>query len=516
MTLNTFTVEKGVFLALFSKRSNDSGGNSGFKRDPRKAGRFFEHAQTVADAHNYDYAIDLYINGLRHDPGNMEKHEALRDVALRRKVSGGKPAGFAEKLTDKIKVSGRSPIDNMLQAEKFWSLDPLNVGHMRDVMKHAVEADNREDELNLGEVAYWVGVMCLDLNAQAKNDKNINLDLRDLFAQIEAFDKAVEACKRALSKDPNNGRLLAELKDLEAENTMKAGGYSDGDKVGEGGFRKYIRDKAKQKALAEEDTINQTGSALDNTIARRRAEYEEDPSDIERLQKLVEVLIQKETDESENQAIELLEQARDTTGQYRFKMRIGDIRMKQMNRNIRQLKKQLAGKTGDRAMVQQYQEAAKHMLAFELQEYEERVKNYPTDMSLRFELGKRLYQSKKLDDAIGAFQQAKADPKYRSASHMYLGSCYLNKSWFDEAVDTLKQGLESHKFKDDKLAMDLQYLLMDALEQIARKNNDLEKAQEAREVASDILQTDINYRDIRERMDKLRNLVDELSRKQDS
>ncbi|MEM6853880.1 MAG: hypothetical protein AAF593_05675, partial [Planctomycetota bacterium] len=65
-----------------------------FPRDPRKARKFFDHAETVAEAKNYDYAIEMYINGLRHDPDNMTRHEELLDVAKRRKVGGGKKAGL--------------------------------------------------------------------------------------------------------------------------------------------------------------------------------------------------------------------------------------------------------------------------------------------------------------------------------------------------------------------------------------------------------------------------------------
>jgi len=80
------------------------GGDNGFKRDPRKARRFFEHGETTANARNYDYSINMYISGLRHDPDNMTQHEALYDVAKRRKVGGGKPAGMGEKF----KKLGRS------------------------------------------------------------------------------------------------------------------------------------------------------------------------------------------------------------------------------------------------------------------------------------------------------------------------------------------------------------------------------------------------------------------------
>lgn len=482
------------------------GGADTFHRDPRKARRFFEHAQTVADARNYDYAIECYVNGLRHDPDNINKHEALREVSLKRKVGGGKPPGMGERF----KSGGPTSIDRMLHAERLWSMDPVNVKFMRDVMKHAVDADQQNDDLNLAEVAYWVGTLLIDANAQGKNDKGLFVEAKDLFVEIGAYDKAVEACRRALAQDPNNADLIHDLKNLEAENTMQKGGYS-GAKVQEGGFRNFVRDADKQRALEQEDMISKTGSAAEDIIARRRAEFDEDPQDMDRRIKLVDALLARETPETEKEAIELLRQAWEETGQYRYKVRIGDIQMKQYNRVLRQLKARVQEHPDDEEAKQKYRDGQRKQLEFELKEFTDRVKNYPTDMGLRFELGKRLYQAGKLDEAIGAFQQAKADPKQRAAAHMFLGSCYLQKTWYDEAIETLTEGIENYPTDDDRLALDMRYLLMDALEKSAEKNKNVDQAREANKVASKILQTNINYRDIRQRIDKIKALVDTLS-----
>ena len=61
---------------------DSSQASAGPVRDERKARRFFEHAQAMAETRNYDYAIELYIRGLAHDPDAMDKHQALHEVAL--------------------------------------------------------------------------------------------------------------------------------------------------------------------------------------------------------------------------------------------------------------------------------------------------------------------------------------------------------------------------------------------------------------------------------------------------
>ncbi len=506
MALSFFDKFKG---GSKDKSSSDGkgggGGDGGFKRDPRKARRFFEYAEDTANASNYDYSIDCAINGLRHDPDNLAQHEALHNVAKRRKVSGGKPAGLA----DKMKKLGPSEIDKMLHIEKLWAMNPLDEGLAGDMFKAAVEAYEVEDEdLHLGEIAFWVGDIWLPMIGQQKKPSQKKYLLaKDLFVKLDRYDKAVEACRKAAAMNPNDSRLLSELKDLQAEQMMSEKKFGSG---GEGDFRQNLKDGDEQAALQQEDKISKTGSDAEDIIARRRAEYEEDPQDTARMQKLVDALVQRETAESEKEAIELLKKSWEDTGQYRQRVRMGDIQMKQFNRVLRQIKARIEKNPDDQDMTKKYEAGRVKQLAFELQEFTDRCKNYPTDMGLRYELGRRLFDAKRIDDAIGAFQQAKADPKRRAMSHQFLGRCYLQKEWLDEAVDTLNQGIEAHKVPDDRMALELNYLKMLAHIKLATKNNDVEQAQQAQQIASKILQTDINYRDIRDRMEEIKKLTDDL------
>lgn len=482
-----------------------SDASSSVERDPRKAERFFEHAQTVAEARNYDYSIECYINGLKHSPDRMASHEALHEVGKRRKVTGGKPAGMIESM----KSGGSHPIDRMLHAERLWAMDPMNIKLMRDVMKHAAEAEAQEAELHLGEVAFWVGTLILDQAPQQKKpDKGLYKQVAELFASVGRFDKAVDAMKLAVAADPTDADLRNRLKELEAENTMQKGGYGTGVKIEEGGFRKMVQNADAQKVLEQAQSGHGGGDTIRSVIDHRRGELEEDPEDTDKLQKLVEALNRSDEPKHEQEAIDLLTQAWERTGTYRFKVAAGDIRMRSLVRQVRAAR--AAAESGDKEAKAKYEAVQRERQTFELAEYQERAKHYPTDLALKFELGKRLYAIKQFDEAIGALQQAKQDPKSRVAANMFLGSAYMQQGWLDEAVSTLRVGLEAHPNADDKLGLELRYLLMDALAQQAKKNNDADAAKEAVSLASNILQTDISFRDIRHRLDALRTLASEL------
>ncbi len=506
-------------VALFGgkKKSDDAAEGGGAseaavaaapRRDVRKARPWFERAKSMSDAQNYDYAIECYVSGLKFEPDALAQHESLHEVARKRKVSGGKPPGWGKKSP----VRGRSHIEKMLESEWQFAMDPTHAAAALKVMEEAMAATRDKDEqIDLTEVAYWVGGLAIEANRAAKRpSKYTYLKIRDLYAELGAFDKAAEACGLAVQMDPNNGQLLREYTNLQAETTMMKGGYGGE----EGGFRGAIKDADKQQRLEQESQIVKTDEVKDQIIARLRAEYEDNPEDTQRLDKLVRALRDKEEKPAEDEAIKLLETAVEQTGQYRYKMQIGDIRMKQFTRALREAKRQAEANPDDPSPVEQVKRIATAQLKYELGEFTERVKNYPTDMGLRFQLGRRQLALQQFDDAIGSLQQAKSDPKHRSAASIYLGQAFAKKGWLDEATATYRAAIEDFAGSgDDRVLLELRYQLMDALEQKARREENREIADEASKIASQIAQVNINFKDIRARVDALKQLNNELKPK---
>lgn len=467
----------------------------GFNRSLRNANKFFEYGDTAADTKNFDYAIECYIGGLRHNPDNLEHHQQLHDIAKRRSVNGGKAV--------KHKPVGPSLVDKMLRAEKNWACDWNNVDHMVVVTEAAVEANQREgEEANLGDIAYWVGKLAIDYNANPHGKPNRRAYLRivDAMEKIEAYDVALEAARRALMlKDDEN--LRDRIKDLTAQNYTKSSSQGEGDN-----FRKNIKNADEQERMQQQ--LDTSGSQSDKLIASMRELYEENPEDTDRIQKLVDALTRTETVPHEQEAIKLLLQAHQQTGQYRYKVKAGDVKLRQINRALRQINEK--AKTGDEQAKAKLAEGLKKRLIFELQEYGERAQNYPTDLKLKFELGKRQFQASQFDDAIGNFQEATREPKSRSAANLFLARCFVQKQWMDEAMSTLSKGIEQHSVPDDMIGKELRYDQMVVKLAVAKEKKDLELAKEAQELASELLQIDINYKDIRAKMEEIRNLGDEL------
>jgi hypothetical protein len=106
------------------------------EEDQRKARVFFDRAKTVADTGNYEYAIEMYLQGLNIDPESVDTHTTVREMGLIRKTRGGKPLG----MFNKPALKKGDDKHNMLAHEKLLAYDPGSMEHMRNFMLAAQKA----------------------------------------------------------------------------------------------------------------------------------------------------------------------------------------------------------------------------------------------------------------------------------------------------------------------------------------------------------------------------------------
>ena len=136
----------------------------------------------------------------------------------------------------------------------------------------------------------------------------------------------------------------------------------------------------------------------------------------------------------------------------------------------------------------------------ELVEYSERAANYPTDMSIKYELGRRQLAMGRLDEAIGSLQQARRDARHSVQAATLLGQAFEKKGWLREASETLERVLEGELIEDR--AKEIRYTLGGVYE----KMGEMEKAQDQ---YSQVAQMDYNFKDARERLERVRKKLDE-------
>ena len=107
-----------------------------------KAKLFFDKADEAAANGNFDYAIGLYLDGLRCDPDALQDgHLRLRELALNRQAKGGKKPSIMERM----KYSrGKTPLEQMLNAEYLMAKDPEHLPYIETMLKAAVAGDYKQ------------------------------------------------------------------------------------------------------------------------------------------------------------------------------------------------------------------------------------------------------------------------------------------------------------------------------------------------------------------------------------
>ncbi len=454
-----------------------------------KARSWFTKGQGLAAKKNYDYAIESYISGLNFWPEAVDEgHKPCRAAALFR---GSKKASFADGY--KYKITDKDPKKAMLNAEMLLSKDPNNVGYMEAVFKNAARA-------GFDQTVMWMGELLADAAVrETKPNPERFILLRKVYEEvgdrnerdtpelsIQAFERAVDALSKLRALKPNDMQVSTDLRDVAGKLTILKGRYSTADS-----FRESVHDTAGQKELHDKDRMFQSDERMTVLIAAARKRYEADPTDRLAVNELAGLLCRQEDAKSEQEAIVLLRQAAEQTGEYRFKMQADDIRIRQLKR---QAKKIVASGDADAARKHKIE-----ILRLELNVFKERCDHYPTDMRVRFQYGLRLFQAGKYDEAIPVLQEARSDPKARTHCNLYIGRCFFEKGYHSQAVETLQEAIRTHESPDDDLGKEMHYRLGRAYEADGRVDDALK-------TYGQLIQWDYNYRngEVRKRLDALK------------
>jgi len=450
-----------------------------------KAKAFFEKAQKVAESSNFDYAIDMYLEGLHYTPEAIEQaHLPLCELALQRQGKGGKKPSVMERMK---RLGGKTPLEQMLNAEYLFAKDPGHLPYAEAMLKAAVAGDYRR-------TADWIANLIFQTNnAARKPSVRTYILLKNSYVALGQFDKAVAACQRAARLKPDDGELADEYKNLSAELTMARGKYDT-----EGDFRKSIKDREWQEKLQAQASIVKTEDYRLKAVEDARSKIAQNPDLPANIFNLTDALSDMENDKDENDAIALLENTHKAKKDFSFKQRAGLLRIKQLRRKIREAKTALETKDDDAQAKAGLEELSAQLNNTELEHYRLCVENYPTDLHAKYEYGVRLVRNEQYNEAIPFFQEAQKDPRRKIAAMGKTGFCFFMKGWLADAIDVFTKAINSYEIKDDTVGKELRYNLARAYEQ----QGDADKALE---IYRKIAQVDFKFKDVSQRVDKLRS-----------
>ena len=296
-------------MALFGKKNNNSNGDESHEGtpppesfSPKKAKTFFDRAVTVHQSGSHEYAMQMWLNGLRWDPSSMDGLNGFLKSSEVFAVENPKKGVSKE---TKSAVATKGDLGKYISALLDFGLKRMDTATAIKVTAAAAKVNLSETVKTLGEHA-----LKLALN-DPKQKKDMFVKLLEAFDAAGAYKLAAVAGENACRLDPADGDLQHRVRNMLAQSTMSSGGYDDTE---QGGFRKNIRDADKQLQLEQEDSLAQTGTTKDAIVARTQKEYEARPEDVPSLEKYAKALMARGKGPDELKAMTLFNQAYKQTG----------------------------------------------------------------------------------------------------------------------------------------------------------------------------------------------------------
>ncbi len=493
-------------MALFGKKNNNSNGDDNGEGtpppesfSPKKAKAFFDRARTVHDSENYEYAMQMWLSGLRWDPASMDGLKGFLHSAEVFSVSNPKKGVSKE---TKSAIATKGDVGKFINALLDFGLKRMDTGI-------AIKVTTAASKLNLVEAATMLGEHALKLALNdPKPKKDMFVKLLEAFAEAGSFKLAAVAGENACRMDPGDADLQHQVRNMLAQSTMTSGGYDDEQK---GGFRKNIRDADKQLQLEQEDSVAQTGATKDALVARSQAEYEARPDDIPTIEKYAKALLARGKGADELKALTLYNQAYKQSGSFRYRKQAGEIQISRARRTLEKLNATARNNPEDAEAQEKLKKANAQFNKLQTDELKLQVENYPTDLGLKYRLGRIMFDRGEYNEAIEQFQLAQNDPKIRRDVLNLMGKSFRALGgWEDAAITTYEQALDGMTDENSELGMDIRYGLMDALHAKAKRENDIECAERADKIAAGIAIQSFSYRDVRDRREEIKSLLAEL------
>jgi tetratricopeptide (TPR) repeat protein len=462
-------------------------------QEKAKAAKWFTHGRTVAETHNYDYAIECFVNGLRVWPEAVDDgHKPLRAVGFARHGAGKKKPGMMETLKFQTMGTGRDALEAMLTSETLLAKDPTNLNYMESMLRSAAKGCYEH-------TCRWLGPIMLQeaLTSPKAHQAKIVLVMQvfeelaekysqrgDAASQVECLQLAAKAVEVLVQLKPDDGALQDRLRNIGGKMAITKGKFEVGD------FRESLHEGDRQRELRDQERMHQDEEQYGKQIEAARKELEGNPDEPGKVAAVKEWLLRRGRPEDEDEAIQLLRETYARTKAYLFKLQADDIRIRQLRREAQQVKAQ-----GDRQAAQKHLQT---MLDFEIEVCKERIQRYPTEGRYKYELGKRYFLAQRFDEAVPVLQQARSDAKNRYACLSLMAQCFYHKGYYDQATNILADGIRTYEIPADDTSKEMHYWLGRSYEAAGQR-------EAAIQAYGQIIQWDYNYRqgDVRQRLEAL-------------
>ncbi len=443
-------------------------------------------AKTAAQSKNYDYAISLMQAVLKDEPLFLEGRRFLRAIEIQKYDSTGTLARqmASMRLTGgmmKLTSGKKTPQEQLIQAEEALVQEPYNA----------------KANALIGEAGSTLGYpefKCFAYETLAKGkptDKGVLNSLALAYMEARNFPKAVNTYEKILALDPRDGDALSGLKNAEAANASKSGGWETSD----GDYRKVIKDLNEAEQLEAEAKAVKSEEGIDNHIQVNFEKHQAEPANPIHSKAIAQLYIQKNDYVS---AIQWYEHAFEAGGRIDSSLEkiIGDLRLRKVEQELQVLRNELATHTDPESQAQTQatiEQKEKELNEVRLFQAEARVRAQPNEGEFRYDLGEALYKIGQYKRATEELQQSLKQPSVRYQALNYMGLAFMKRGMLDFAVKQLSLA-QSELLPMDDLKKEISYNLGLAYEVSKQPEKALDQWKMIYEV-------DMGYRDVAARVE---------------
>jgi tetratricopeptide (TPR) repeat protein len=341
--------------------------------------------------------------------------------------------------------------------------------------------DEANKQLVLGEIARFAYQLACKASPM---DKNLWTMLADHLEQRGEYSEAVKVWEQICKLDPQDLNAVRKITTIQTKETTHRGGYEDAENT-----RDVMAVKGGGPARAGEAVAPGQSKEADLRHAVRR-----EPERIENYLKLASHL--KETKQFEA-AYETMQKALEVSGDDpNVREQVEDYEILLMKYNVDQAKEQ-AGQAGTDEARKQAAALSIQLRDRQIEVLSARVERYPANLNIKLDLALLLMQLQKWAQAIPLLQRASQDPRLMTKALVALGKCFvydkklpLARGQFERAIPGLNPNAQPETFKE------CHYLL-------ARVCEELGDQPAAEKHFGEVLVIDYEYKDARERLEKL-------------
>jgi tetratricopeptide (TPR) repeat protein len=429
---------------------------------------------------NLDYAIELFMQVLRQEPGCFDTRQALRATQHRR--AGNKSGGLFKKFLGatntmtKGRLALRSdPLEALIIAEDALNDDPTNAGAHQLLADAALASGFPKTAILSLEVAFKFN----------PSDRKLAEKLSDTCSQAGQRARAEKILRDLLELDPTDPGLNEKLKNLLASRTLTEGGY-EALADGSGSYRDILKDKDQAVLLEQEQRTVKDEDVAARLIKDCEARLATEGNNL-KLMRDIAGLHEKRQDY--DAAIAWYQRILDVGGvsDPLILKAMQEARIAAFNLQASRVDPGASDAAAQVAAIQASRET------FLLEDARRRAEANPTDLNVRFDLGELYLRAGRITEAIGELQKAQNNPNKRIAAMVLLAQCFARRNMNDLAARKLQEALkEKIVFDDEK--KEIHYQLGSILEKMAKR-------EEAIDQFKIIYEADISYRDVAEKVD---------------